>query len=83
MMNIVASLVVGVVVGWLASVFMGTDGREGLIRNVTAGVAGAYVGGWVLRSLLGYPSQAGISLSAMIAASLGAATLLLVVKRFN
>ena len=45
MMTIIASLAVGVVVGWLASIFMGTDGREGLIRNVTAGVAGAYVGG--------------------------------------
>jgi uncharacterized membrane protein YeaQ/YmgE (transglycosylase-associated protein family) len=44
-MNIIVSLVVGTVVGWLASMVMGTESREGLIRNITAGVAGAYLGG--------------------------------------
>jgi uncharacterized membrane protein YeaQ/YmgE (transglycosylase-associated protein family) len=81
-MNIITLLVVGVVIGWIASVLMGTDGREGLIRNVAIGIAGAYVGSFLLDKLSESASQGGFSFGAMVASVLGAATLLLVVSRF-
>ena len=84
-MNIVVSLIVGVVVGWLASLVMRTDNREGLIRNVTSGVVGAYMGGWLLSTLSQSADQGsfGFSFGTMIASSFGATALLLLVKRFS
>ncbi len=38
-------LVVGGIIGWLASVMMRTDGQQGILINIVAGVVGAYVGG--------------------------------------
>jgi uncharacterized membrane protein YeaQ/YmgE (transglycosylase-associated protein family) len=81
-MNILTSLVVGVVVGWLASMLMRTSSREGLLRNVTAGVAGAYLGGWILHTLWESADTQGFSFGMVVAASIGAATLLFLVKRF-
>ena len=81
-MNIFTSLVVGVLIGWVASIIMRSDGREELIRNVAAGVAGAFVGSWLLGKLF-ESNQAGFSFGAVIASFLGAATLLLVVTRLN
>lgn len=82
-MNIVVSLVMGVLIGWVASILMRTDGREGLIRNVAAGVAGAYVGSWLLAKLFESADQGGFSFGAMIASFLGAVTLLFAVARFD
>ena len=81
-MNIIVSLVVGAVVGWLASLLMRTDSREGLIRNVTSGVAGAYLAGWLLSALQEAGSQGGFGFGLIVVSSLGAATLLLLVRRF-
>jgi uncharacterized membrane protein YeaQ/YmgE (transglycosylase-associated protein family) len=81
-MNIIVSLVVGALVGWLASVVIGTDSREGLIRNVTAGIAGAYLGGWLLSALQESGSRGGFSFALVVVSSLGAVTLLLLVRRF-
>jgi uncharacterized membrane protein YeaQ/YmgE (transglycosylase-associated protein family) len=81
-MNIIVSLIVGAVVGWLASILIRTDSREGLIRNVTAGVAGAYLGGWLLSALQQSGSQGSFSFGLIVVSSLGAATLLLLVRRF-
>lgn len=44
-MEIVVSLLIGAVSGWLASKLMGTKG--GLIRNIILGVVGGLVGGWL------------------------------------
>ena len=81
-MNIFTSLVVGVLIGWVASILMRADGREDLIRNVAAGVAGAFAGSWVLGKLFEF-TQGGFSFGVMIASFLGAATLLLVMTRLN
>jgi uncharacterized membrane protein YeaQ/YmgE (transglycosylase-associated protein family) len=80
-MNIVISLIVGAVVGWLASMLMRTDGREGLLRNVAAGVAGAYVAAGLWAH--GSADQGAFSFGTMIASSLGATALLLLVKRLS
>ena len=38
-------LVVGGIIGWLASVLMRTDDQQGILLNVIVGVVGSYIGG--------------------------------------
>ena len=52
-MGIIVWLVVGGVVGWLASIVMRTDGQQGLILNVVVGIVGALLAGFVVSPLLG------------------------------
>ena len=79
-MNIMTSLIVGVLLGWITSVMSKAAAREDLIRNLAVGIAGAFVGGRFLGSLFG-SGQEGFSLGVMAASILGAATLLLLVTR--
>lgn len=53
MINIIIWLVVGGVLGWLASIVMKTDAQQGIILNVIVGVVGAVLGGWLLAPLFG------------------------------
>jgi len=43
-MSRIISLIIGVVVGWLASIIMKTNAQMGLIANVLIGVAGSLLG---------------------------------------
>jgi uncharacterized membrane protein YeaQ/YmgE (transglycosylase-associated protein family) len=52
-MNIVIWLVVGGLIGWVASMIMKTDAQQGVILNVVVGIVGALLGGWMLSPLLG------------------------------
>ncbi|MFM9976842.1 MAG: GlsB/YeaQ/YmgE family stress response membrane protein [Sphingomonadaceae bacterium] len=52
-MNIIIMLVVGGVIGWLASIVMRTDGQQGIILNVVVGIVGAMLAGVLLTPLLG------------------------------
>ncbi|PKM38986.1 MAG: GlsB/YeaQ/YmgE family stress response membrane protein [Firmicutes bacterium HGW-Firmicutes-9] len=45
MWNLLSWLIIGALIGWVASKIM--HGRGGLIRNIILGVAGATVGGWL------------------------------------
>jgi uncharacterized membrane protein YeaQ/YmgE (transglycosylase-associated protein family) len=55
-------LVIGGIIGWLASVVMRTDKQQGILANIIVGVVGSYIGGALfapfLRGgpLLGYVS---------------------------
>jgi len=82
-MNIVVSLFAGIFIGWIASTLNRTAGREDLVRNLAAGVAGAYLGSWLLGKLLEPVNTGDFSVGTMIASVLGAAALLFVVERFN
>lgn len=81
-MNIIIGLVAGVVIGYLLSVRMRAD-RDGLIRNVVAGIAGAFAGSWILSKLFEPVGQGSISVGAMIASLVGAAALVLLVSRLS
>ena len=52
-MNIVW-LVIGGLIGWIASVVMRTDGQQGILLNIVVGVIGAILGGWLLSPLVGF-----------------------------
>ena len=52
-MNFIIWLVVGGVLGWLASLMMRTDGQQGVVLNVVVGIVGAFLGGLLISPLVG------------------------------
>lgn len=46
-------LIVGGILGWLASIVMKTDGQQGIILNVVVGIIGALIGGFVIAPMFG------------------------------
>jgi len=82
-MNIFVWLIVGGLIGWFASVLMGTNGRQGIFLNVVVGIVGAMVGGWLLGGTLGAATtinQGNFSLSGVLVSLVGAVALLGVAK---
>lgn len=81
-MNIITWLIVGGVIGWLASMLMGTNGQQGILLNVVVGIVGAMLGAWFITPLIGVGTinQNNFSLPAMLVSFLGAAILLAIVN---
>ena len=81
-MNFVIWLIVGGVIGWLASIVMKTDGQQGVILNVVVGIVGAMLGGWLISPLVGAGTinQDNFSLPALLVSFVGAALLLAIVN---
>ena len=52
-MNFIIWLVIGGIIGWLASMVMRTDAQQGVILNVVVGIVGALLGGWFLAPMFG------------------------------
>jgi len=83
-MNLIVWLVVGGLIGWQASVFMGTDARQGIILNVVVGIVGALIGGWLIGPLLGAGSiNDGITVMSFIVSLIGAVALLAILSFFR
>ncbi|MFL1455382.1 GlsB/YeaQ/YmgE family stress response membrane protein [Marinobacter sp. GN3S48] len=80
-MGIIIWLVMGGLVGWIASMIMGTNGRQGIILNVVVGIVGALIGGWLIGPLLGAGSiNEGITVMSFIVSLIGAVILLAIVR---
>ena len=57
-MSWIVAIIVGGIVGWLASIIMKTNAEQGLLLNIVVGVVGALLGKWVFADLLGIGSAA-------------------------
>ena len=81
-MNLIIWLVVGGVIGWVASLIMKTDAQQGMILNVVVGVVGALIGGWLLSPMVGAGTvnQGDFSLMGLLVSLGGAIVLLFVVN---
>jgi uncharacterized membrane protein YeaQ/YmgE (transglycosylase-associated protein family) len=81
-MNIIIWLIVGGVIGWLASIMMKTDGQQGIFLNVIVGIVGAMLAGWFISPMVGVGTinQNNFSLPAMLVSFIGAAVLLAIVN---
>ena len=82
MINIIVWLVVGGVIGWLASIVMKTDAQQGIVLNVVVGIVGAVLGGWLLAPLFGTGTinQDSLSVPSLAVSLLGAVILLAIVN---
>lgn len=81
-MNFIIWIVVGGILGWLASLVMRTDASQGLLLNIVVGIVGALLGGWLLAPLFGTGTinQNDFSMSSLLVSFLGAVILLAIVN---
>lgn len=81
-MNLIIWLVIGGLIGWIASMIMKTDAQQGVVLNVVVGIVGALLGGWLLSPLLGAGTinSSDFSVSGLAVSLLGAVILLAVVN---
>jgi uncharacterized membrane protein YeaQ/YmgE (transglycosylase-associated protein family) len=81
-MGIIILIIVGGIIGWLASLVMRRDAQQGIILNVVVGIVGALLAGFLLNPLIGGGNiMAGdLSASSLIVSFLGAVVLLAIVN---
>lgn len=84
-MNIIIWLVVGGLIGWIASKIMNTDAQQGIILNVVVGIIGAMLGGFLIAPLLGAGTinTNDFSLMGLVVSLIGAIILLAIVNLFR
>jgi uncharacterized membrane protein YeaQ/YmgE (transglycosylase-associated protein family) len=83
-MNLIIWLIVGGIVGWLASMIMKTDGQQGIILNVVVGIVGAFVGGWLISPMVGTGTiNDGFTIGSFVVSLVGAIILLAIVNLFR
>jgi uncharacterized membrane protein YeaQ/YmgE (transglycosylase-associated protein family) len=80
-MNIIVWLVVGGIIGWLASIVMRTDAQQGIFLNIVVGIIGAFIGGLIFTG--GSINNAGLNLYSFLVSLLGAVVLLAIVNLFR
>jgi uncharacterized membrane protein YeaQ/YmgE (transglycosylase-associated protein family) len=81
-MNFILWLIVGGILGWVASMIMRTNEQQGILLNIVVGIIGALLAGWLLSPLLGAGTinQGDFSLAALFVSLLGAVILLAIVN---
>lgn len=84
-MGLIILIIVGGLIGWLASLVMRTDAQQGILLNIVVGIVGALLAGFLLNPLIGGGNiMAGdFSVSALIVSFLGAVVLLAIVNLFR
>lgn len=85
MINFIIWIIVGAIIGWIASRIMGTDGQQGTLLDIVVGVVGAFLAGWFLTPVFGISTinESNFSIPALLVSLLGAVLLLAVVKLFR
>jgi uncharacterized membrane protein YeaQ/YmgE (transglycosylase-associated protein family) len=81
-MNFIIWLIVGGLIGWVASMIMRTNKQQGIILNIVVGIIGAMLGGYFLAPLFGTGTlnSGDFSLPALLVSLLGAVILLGIVN---
>ena len=84
-MTFIAWIVIGGVLGWLASIVMKTNDQQGMILNIVVGIVGAFLGGLLLAPLFGTGTinQGDFSIASLFVSFLGAIILLAIVNFFR
>ena len=81
-MDFIIWLIVGGIVGWLASLLMRTDARQGIFLNVIVGIVGAALAGFFISPMIGLPTinQGVFSIGSLLISLVGAVILLAIVN---
>jgi uncharacterized membrane protein YeaQ/YmgE (transglycosylase-associated protein family) len=84
-MNFIIYLIVGGLIGWIASIIMRTDAQQGIILNVVVGIVGALIAGFLVTPLFGASTinQGNFSLPGLLVSLVGAVILLAIVNLFR
>ena len=81
--SLIVWVIVGAVAGWLASIVMRTNGRQGLLQDIIVGVIGGVVGGFVFNALGVGGAVTGFNVTSIFVAFIGAIVLLVVLRAFS
>ena len=73
-MGLIIWIIVGGIIGWLASIVMRTDAQQGILLNIVVGIVGAFLAGLFING--GSINNAGIDARSLIASFIGAVVLL-------
>lgn len=78
-------IIVGGILGWLASIVMKTDAQQGILLNIVVGIVGAILGGLLLSPLIGGASitTGAFNPMSLLTSFLGAIILLGIVNLFR
>ncbi|HVF94069.1 MAG TPA: GlsB/YeaQ/YmgE family stress response membrane protein [Sphingomonas sp.] len=84
-MGLIILLIVGGLIGWVASMIMRTDGQQGIVLNVVVGIVGALLAGFIVTPLIGgAPITSGaINLQSILVSLVGAIVLLAIINLFR
>ncbi len=77
MIGFIIWLIVGGVVGWLASLVMRTDAQQGVLLNIVVGIVGAFIAGLIFNN--GSINE-GITMTTFLTSLVGAIILLAIVN---
>jgi uncharacterized membrane protein YeaQ/YmgE (transglycosylase-associated protein family) len=82
MINFIVWLIVGGLIGWVASMIMRTDGQQGIFLNIIVGIVGSALGGWFISPLVGVGTinQGAFSVGSLVVSLIGAIVLLAIVN---
>ena len=84
MINFIIWLIVGGLIGWVASMIMRTDAQQGILMNIVVGIVGAFLGGLLLGPFFGASiNQGDFSASGLLVSLLGAIILLAILNFFR
>ena len=83
-MGIIIWLIVGGLVGWVASIIMRTNAQQGILLNVVVGIVGAILAGFLISPLVGVGTiNSGLTAGSFLVSLLGAIVLLAIVNAFR
>jgi uncharacterized membrane protein YeaQ/YmgE (transglycosylase-associated protein family) len=85
MVNLIVWIILGGIIGWIASMIMRTDAQQGLIMNIVVGIIGAFLAGYLISPLFGISTinQNNFSLGGLFVSLVGAIILLGIVNLFR
>jgi uncharacterized membrane protein YeaQ/YmgE (transglycosylase-associated protein family) len=76
-MNILVTIIIGGLIGWLASLIMKTNAQMGILANVVVGIIGSFLGFWIA-GMTGIAAMSGVA--RWIVAVVGAVILIAILK---
>src|SRR5688500_10506454 len=84
-MNFIIWIVIGGLIGWVASMIMKTDAQQGIFLNIVVGIIGALLSGWLVSPVVGVPTlnQDAFSSGSLVVSLIGAIILLYIVSLFR
>lgn len=81
-MDILLWIVFGAIVGWIASMIVGTDAQQGTLGNIVVGIVGAVLGGFIMNAF-GQSGVTGFNFYSFFVSILGSIVLLWIYRAFT
>lgn len=81
-MDLLLWIVFGAIVGWIASMIVGTDAQQGMLGNIIVGIVGAVLGGFIMNAF-GQTGVTGFNFYSFFVSILGSVILLWIYRAFT